>query len=320
MIDRRTQDGATATNRILVTGASSFIGRHSVVPLLQRGYEVHLTVRGSSSRDFLEPDILARCRIHEVDLLDSRATERCVQNVRPSHLLHFAWHADISTRLSSPANLKWAAATLNLATNFVTAGGRRIVVCGTCAEYDWHFGTLSEDETPLSPATLYGAAKNSTHDLLRFAAPRLDVSLAWGRVFSCYGSSEPAGRLVVDVVTSLLAGRTVACSAGQQIRDYMFTEDIGCAFATLVDCGYDGAVNIGTGVPVRVSDLITTTAELIGRPDLIQLGARAPRPGEPGQLVADVTRLKEKVGYHPRTDLKTGLARTIEWYRNAAPR
>jgi len=307
-----------ATKRILITGASSFIGRQSVVPLLVRGYEVHLTIRGSSRRQFLEPGEFARCRVHEVDLLDSLAVERCVQDVRPSHLLHFAWHGDVSTRLSSPANVNWAAATLNLATSFVAAGGRRIVVCGTCAEYDWQFGTLAEDETPLLPASLYGAAKNSAHDLLRFAASRLGFSLAWGRVFSCYGPGEPAGRLVVDVVTGLLAGRTVACSAGHQVRDYMYTEDIGCAFATLVDSSFDGTVNVATGVAVRIRDLVTTTAELIGRPDLIQFGAKASRPGEPDRLVADVARLNKEVGYRSRFDLKTGLVRTIDWYRDSA--
>lgn len=306
-----------ATKRVLVTGASSFIGRQSVTPLLERGYEVHLTVHDSSRREFLEPDILARCRVHEVDLLDSRAAECCVKDICASHLLHFGWHADIGTRLTSPANLDWAAATLDLASSFVVAGGGRIVICGTCAEYDWQFRTLLEEETPLSPATLYGAAKNTAHGLLRFAAPRLGFSLAWGRVFFCYGPGEPAGRLVVDVVTRLLAGRTVACTAGHQVRDYMYTEDIGRAFATLVDSDFDGAVNVATGVAVRVRDLVTTTAELVGRPDLVQFGAKVPRPGEPDRLVADVTRLNTEIGFRPKFDLQSGLVRTIEWYRDA---
>ena len=307
-----------ATKRILVTGASSFIGRQSVAPLLGRGYEVHLALRSPSRRDFLPGGLFARCHAHEVDLLDAAAVDRCVRSIQASHLLHFAWHSDVSNRLSSPANLKWAAATLNLASSFIDAGGGRLVVCGTCAEYDWQSGTLSEGGTQLSPATIYGAAKDSAHRLLRFAGSQLGISLAWGRVFSCYGPAEPAGRLVVDVVTGLLAGQVVSCTAGHQVRDYMYTPDIGRAFAMLVDSAFDGAVNVATGVGVAVRDVITSAADLVGRPDLIRLGTKASREGDPDRLVADVTRLYEDLGYRPEFDLQSGLKQTIEWYRNAA--
>jgi nucleoside-diphosphate-sugar epimerase len=303
------------TKRILITGASGFIGRQSVIPLLEIGYEVHLATRRPSSPDVLETGTQERCRVHEVDLLDARSTARCVHDIRPSHVLHFAWHSELETRWSSPANLAWAAATLNLATAFAAAGGRRMVVCGSCAEYDWGFETLTEDRTPLAPATLYGAAKAGTHELLRLAAPHLNLSLAWGHVFFCYGPGEPTGRLISDVVTGLLAGRPVACTAGHQIRDYMHSEDIGRAFASLVESDFSGAVNIASGVGIRLRDLIGTTAELIGRPDLIQFGARPQKPGEPACLVADVRRLRQEIGYCPTYDLETGLAQTIEWYR-----
>lgn len=303
------------TKRVLITGASGFIGRQSVAPLLAHGYEAHLAVRRPSALDVLEDGTRERCRVHEIDLLDARSVARAVRGIRPSHVLHFAWHPDLETRWSSPANLDWAAATLNLATAFAAAGGRRMVVCGTCAEYDWGYETLIEDQTPLAPATLYGAAKAGAHELLRFAAPHLPLSLAWGHVFFCYGPGEPAGRLVSDVVAGLLAGRPVACSSGDQVRDYMHTEDVGRAFASLVESDFEGAVNVASGVAVRLRDLIGTAAGLIGRPDLVKLGARPPNPGEPARLVADVRRLRQEIGFCPAYDLEAGLAQTIEWYK-----
>ena len=302
--------------RIFVTGASGFIGRQAIGPLLERGYEVHVSLRQASSPASLPPSFRENCRVHELDLLDAEATEQCLREIAPSHLLHFAWHSEVKTRWTSPANLRWAAATLNLAAAFSAAGGSRMVVCGTCAEYDWNFELLSEETTPRVPATLYGAAKSGTYDLLELAAPHLDLSMAWGRVFFCYGPGEAQGRLIADVVTGLLAGQSVDCTSGQQVRDYLHSEDIGRAFASLVESDYRGAVNIASGTGLRLRDLITTAAELIGRPDLIRFGARPQPASEPSRLVADVTLLQQEVGFQPGYDLNAGLAQTIGWYRD----
>jgi len=191
-----------------------------------------------------------------------------------------------------------------------------MVVAGSCAEYDWGFETLIEGQTPLKPATLYGAAKASANELLRFAAPQLALSLVWGRVFFCYGPGEPAGRLISDVVTGLLAGRPVDCTAGHQIRDYMHVADVGCAFADLVDSDFDGSVNIASGTGMRLRDLVGIAANLIGRADLVRFGAKPVPTGEPVRLVADVNHLNRAIGFRPRYEPETGMVDTVEWYRH----
>ena len=89
-----------------------------------------------------------------------------------------------------------------------------------------------------------------------------------------------------------------------------------CSMSPRIVSDFEGAVNVASGVAVRLRDLIGTAAGLIGRPDLVQYGARPANPGEPARLVADVRRLRQEIGFRPAYDLEAGLAQTIEWYTN----
>ena len=84
----------------------------------------------------------------------------------------------------------------------------------------------------------------------------------------------------------------------------------------LLDSAVNDPVNIATGVPVSIKDVVYTIAGQLGRPDLIQLGAREAPESEPMFLTADVTRLRHEVNWFPRFDLSTGIAQTITWWRN----
>src|SRR6185312_10743533 len=115
--------------RVLLTGGSGFIGSRAIAPLLAAGYEVHALGR----RRGASPDVTW----HELDLLDDRATGRVVADVAAERLLHLAWHTEHGRFWSAPENLDWVAASVRLMRAFAEAGGRRAVIAGTCAEYDW---------------------------------------------------------------------------------------------------------------------------------------------------------------------------------------
>lgn len=295
--------------RVLVTGAAGFVGRHCLPILLTHGFEVH-----GVSRQPRAP--VAGVTLHRCDLLDDGATAALIEAVRPTHLLHLAWYAVPDRFWRAPENLDWAAATLRIARRFAAAGGRRLVVAGTCAEYDWSSDdTLSETTTPLVPRTLYGTAKNATRACLESAAPALGLEWAWGRVFFVYGPGESRGRLVPDLISGILAGRRVAVTAGTQIRDFLHVSDVARAFALLTDASTTGTVNIGSGSGVPLRRVIDAIAEETGGASLVDHGARPMTTEEPARLVADIGRLRDLLGFHPRIDLATGLARTVAWWR-----
>lgn len=300
--------------RVLVTGASGFIGRHALTPLLQRGFEVHAV----SSRATPPPVAPPQVRWHQADLLDHSAHAELLGVVAASHLLHLAWYAEHGRFWRSTENLRWAAATLALVPAFATAGGERAVLAGSCAEYRWgEPGPCVEGVTPLEPATLYGTAKHATRVLLEAAAPELGIELASGRVFFLYGPDEAPGRLVAAVARALVSGDRAKTGDGTQIRDFLHVADVAGAFAALLDSDVTGAVNIGSGEARPLRDVIDAIGAAAGRPELLDIGALAPRPGDPAELVADVTRLREEVGFTPAIGLPAGIASTVAGWRAA---
>jgi nucleoside-diphosphate-sugar epimerase len=286
--------------RVLVTGATGFVGRHVLPYLTAAGYEVHTTGRPT------------------IDLLDPAARRQVIAGVRPTHLLHLAWYVLPGKYWRSLENIRWLEASLDLLQQFAEHGGRRVVTAGTCAEYSWSPGGVCHElSTPLEPASLYGASKDALRRMQESLANQLGFSSAWARVFFPYGPGEPAERLVPSVIQRLLRGEPAPCSHGRQVRDFMHVDDVARAFAVLLDSDRTGAVNIASGCPVSIADVVTTIGDLLGRSDLIRLGALPPRAGEPHELTADINALR-LLGFSPRFDLREGLMDTVRWWKAQA--
>ena len=298
--------------RVLVTGASGFVGRPALGALAARGFDVHAVARGAP--DDATPGITW----HAADLLDAARRRSVLDAVGASHLLHLAWYAEPGAFWSARENAAWVAATVALVDEFALAGGRRATLAGTCAEYDWTApGPLVED-APLAPATYYGTCKDATRRVVEGLAAAAGLSLAWGRIFFVFGPGEDARRLVAGVARALVAGERAATSAGAQRRDFLHVDDVAGAFAALLDSAVEGAVNIASGEAASVRAVAEALAQAAGRPDLLDVGAVPRRAGEPEEIVADVSRLRDEVGFRPRRSLSDGLADTVRWWREVA--
>ena len=295
--------------RVLVTGAAGFIGRNCLQSLIARGFEVCAV----SSRAI--GGTQAGVTWHHGDLLDRSRTRTLISKLRATHLLHLAWYSEHGKYWTAPENYEWVDASLELFRNFVAEGGQRVLGAGTCAEYDWQCECCSENLTPLNPASPYGTCKARLHSLLSSLARDCQSSYTWGRIFFSYGPGEPATRLIPSVIRALLRGEFADCTAGSQIRDFLEVSDVADALVGALDSDVNGPVNIASGEPVALRDLINMVGEKIGRPELVRLGARAMPPGEPQVLLANVDRLRNEVGWKPRIALSDGIDRAISWWR-----
>ena len=291
-------------NRVLVTGATGFVGRHAIPALLERDFEVHAAARTTLP--------LAGVAWHPVDLLDGSSLDDVVREVQPTHLLHLAWYAEHGRFWDAHENLDWVAASTRLLRAFANAGGRRVVVAGTCAEYDWS-GDCCTRSTPLQPATLYGACKNSLRQIVEAYASSAGLSAAWGRIFFTFGPSEPPERLIASVARALVSGDTVACSSGMQVRDLLYVEDLADALAALLDSEVEGALDLGSGEALTLRHVVERLERVGGRRDVARFG-ELPRRAEPDRIVADIGRLRDEVRWRPRHGLDEGLERTLAWW------
>ena len=295
-------------SRVLVTGASGFIGRRATAQLADRGHKVHAVSRSPGPAS-------AGVTWHSADLLDPTAATSVAESAEATHLLHLAWYAVPRRFWTAPENDQWVPATERLFEAFLEAGGKRAVMAGTCAEYRWGDQRLDERRSAIEPATRYGRCKDSARRAAAQVAEAHGVSLAWGRIFFLYGPQEHPDRLVASVASGLLRGERVATSEGSQVRDFMHVDDVAGAFVTLVEGEVQGPVNIASGQPTTVRDVITLVAEAAGGLDRVDFGALPMRAGEPSRIVGAADRLQAEAGFGPRIGLAAGLTATVEWWR-----
>lgn len=299
--------------KILLTGAAGFVGSHVARRLVAEGCEVTALLRPTTDAWRIS-DLSGAMRTLAGDLAATEAIERCVDEVRPEVCIHLAWYVEPGRYLAGLENLTMAAASLHLARRLAEAGCRRFVGAGTCFEYDTTSGRLSE-ESPTRPATLYAASKLGLCLTLEHLGRTTGMEVAWPRFFYMYGPSEDRRRLVPTVIRSLLAGQEVQLTRGTQVRDYLHVEDVAAAVWAVARSDLVGPVNVGSGVPVTVREVVEHLGVVLGGRDRIVLGALPDDPADPRYVCADIRYLTERTGWSPRIDLKGGLSDVAAWWR-----
>ena len=293
--------------RVLLTGASGFVGRQTIGPLLDLSYEVHAV--GNTVTD-------PRARWYRADLLDQATRRQLVAAVRPHAVLHCAWVTQHRAFWTSPANLDWVAASLDLARSAAEQGARRVLMVGSCAEYDWGAPqTLPwREDDPWRPTSLYGTAKDALHRVMTAFSHDAGIGFTWARLFHLYGPHEASTRFIPGLLTALKDGRRAETGPGDAVRDFMHVTDAGRALAGLLASDVCGAVNVASGHAVTIGAVGALAGQLTGRADLLAIGARS--RNEPLAMAADVTRLRA-IGFVPSITLETGL--TAQWQAIKGP-
>lgn len=268
---------------VLLTGGTGFVGRPILAALDQAGMRVRLVVRGNSQRRI--PSCPAIESVVPTDDLFSESSAWWAATCAGVDIvIHAAWYAEPGKYLTSEKNLDCLEGTLRLARGAAQAGVKRFVGVGTCFEYDLSGGVLSVD-TPLRPITPYAGAKAAAFTALSQWLPARNVDFAWCRLFYLYGEGEDARRLVPYVRSRLAAGLPAELTSGNQVRDFL---DVAEAARQIVDIALSdttGPVNVCSGRPVTVRQMVEAVADEYGRRDLLRFGARPDNLVDPPKVL-----------------------------------
>jgi nucleoside-diphosphate-sugar epimerase len=291
--------------KILLTGASGFLGRYCAERCLEHEVEIHTFSRNN---DFSCKDII----VHPVDLFDAKQVRTKLEAIRPTYLLHAAWLSTPGIFWASPENIQWLQATINLLTAFGECGGERALGIGTCAEYDWSIGGVYDEHlTPLLPSSIYGQCKLAASQVFSAIASVYGFSAVWARLFFPYGIGEPSNKFISYVINSLRKGEIVKCSHGRQKRDFLYIEDAATMIVDLMFSEATGAYNIGSGVALSIRDIVDEIVSNLGGADRIQFSNVVEKTDEPALLIADTHRIHNAIPYRAKVNLSSGIARMI---------
>lgn len=288
--------------KVAVTGGTGFIGRYVINLLIKKDYEVIAIGRNCPSQHphltFIQQDL-----INDYDY-------SWLEKNRPTHLLHLAWYVEHGKFWTSPLNLRWCDVTIRLVEAFCQYGGQRIVVAGSCAEYDWSFGYCQEKLTPSNPSTLYSIAKDSARRMSMEIARLNQVSLAWGRIFFPFGVGEDLNRLIPSIIQVFLEKRDPFPIGIYQWRDILPVKIVADAFVFLLTQEESGPFNICSGKPTQIIDIISQVATIFNSdPDiLLSLGVKS--NNSPNFLIGDNTAIS-LLGWQPEFNFEKILSSYI---------
>lgn len=258
--------------KVLLTGATGFVGKQILRALSEAGASVRAVVReGSENR--LPDDVSIEKVVTNPDIFSESAAWWQAACEGIDTVIHAAWYAEPGQYLQSPRNLDCLEGSLEMAKGAAEARVRRFIGIGTCFEYDLSLGMLKTD-APIRPTTPYAGAKAATFMALSQYLPLRHVDFAWCRLFYLYGEGEDARRLVPYLHQKLSAGEPVDLTSGNQIRDFVDVAEAGRQIAAVALGETKGPVNICSGIPITVRQMAERIADEYGRRDLLRFGAR----------------------------------------------
>ncbi|MCB9422621.1 MAG: NAD(P)-dependent oxidoreductase [Ardenticatenaceae bacterium] len=292
--------------RILVTGATGFIGRSLIPVLLQRPYTqvVVLRLESESGRPFPPPLTSLRQQFDVVyaDLRHFGLMVRAVRQAEPDAVIHLAAVGATEPFLPAETALRHnVTGTINLlrACFEKMSSIQQIIVARTPGER--------------SAMNVYAASKAAAWNFCQMYGRTQQWSIHGAMIFQAYGPYQPEQTLIPSAIKVALAGQDFPMTSGEQKRDWIHVSDVAAGFVAMLGQPLPPGttVELGTGRLTSVADVVRQIYALTGKGGQPQIGLLPDRPGEEAVQVADVGRTKALVGWETAVSLTNGLRQLI---------
>lgn len=306
-----------ADKSVLITGATGFVGANLARRLLREGCQVHLLVRQGYTTWRLQ-GIRDQVQLHQVELTNQTELYRLIAQIRPEWIFHLAaygaysWQTDLQQMIQTNV-----VGTANLVEACARVGFVAFVNTGSSSEYGAKDHPPGEDEA-LEPNSHYACTKAAATLLCRYMAQSRNLHLPTLRLYSAYGPYEDPGRLFPALIQQGLQGELPPLVSPDTMRDYVYVEDVCEAYllAASQPGQAPGAIyNVGTGVQTSLRQLVELARKTLAITVEPNWGSMPARIWDTSVWVADNHRIREALGWQPRTSLAAGFSQTAEWFR-----
>lgn len=292
-----------ANKRVLVTGASGFIGQYVVKSLLAMGAEVHGTSRT------VRQDDTKSVTWHQGSFEDIAVARSIMAEVKPHAVFHLAGivTAASDVAFALPTYHSLLTSTLNLLTIATEMKCEKVVLVGSCTEPD------DEDPTPSSP---YAAAKWATLGYGKMFQKVYGLPVVMVRPFMGYGPGQDEKKVIPHVVTTLLRGENPELSSCSWVTDYVYIEDMveGIMLAATAANAEGKVFDLGSGVRISVREVIEKIAGYVGGEGKPLFGVLPDRVHDHARI-ADTEYTFSEIGWRATTSLDEGLKKMIAYVR-----
>jgi UDP-glucose 4-epimerase len=309
--------------RVLITGASGFVGRWVARLLHAGGAELCLAARSRETVEILSESYQFSGKIFATSLAEPGAFARLHRDARPDVTFHLAGYGVDPTERDPTLSERLNHALLEDIAGVVAAApaagwpGLPLVHAGSAAEYGAVAGPVTE-ASPENPLNLYGRTKLAGTRALQGGGLRATTA----RLFTIYGPGEHAHRLLPSILATAESGGTLGLTAGQQQRDFTYVAE---AAEGLLRLGASSApvppvINIATGALTSVRRFAETAGEVLGmRPAQLNFGALPTRPDEAPHGPVSTALLEATLGWKPVIPVREGIRQTAAFAARLFP-
>jgi nucleoside-diphosphate-sugar epimerase len=301
--------------KVLVTGATGFIGANLVRMALKEGCEVHIITRTESNRWRID-DISTYIIDYNTDLLDYKNLDYVISSIKPDIIYHTATYGGRPNQKDTIGIIQTnLIGTINMIKACKKSGFDLFVNTGSSSEYGIK-GKSMHEEALLEPVNDYGVSKSAATQYCQAIAKNEQLPIVTLRLFSPYGSYEESARLIPSVILSCLRKKKPRISSPNFVRDFVHIKDVLEAYAKLAKVPQlSGDVfNIGSGKQCTIGEVANKIIELLGHCVELETGKAQGWPNEPEKWEADISKANDILGWKPKYDLENGLAETIRWF------